>query len=558
MCSLIGFGRCTVFYFYILISTVTKFLKEDILGLGIDYQIILDIKIHPHPILILLLGFLSDFIISGIIVIYKYYKEEKNMDNVDISDINTISLFPKEDNNLIEGTQTKNVEEIIEPNPINEIKITKTVKSEDNYSSRNVRYGSKFFLIHNDIASMKIESLRQNAKKFILLSALLIVLKEFFIKIIYQSNDIFDYYFLNLIIMAIILRFIFKHQVFRHQIFAIILVSLISGSCLISCIFVSNGSNLADNKSASLNFRENYYMIIILILVYICISIAFCAGIIFQKNLIQINYISSPKILFWKGVFGVLFCIIGLAISSNVICDNGQIRMPPPPHEGGPPDPNQNPGGPPEPNQNPGGPPSELNQNISDLYKIFQCDDFYKNNSYFDNFFSYFESLSNPSPDQERKNDSNDDNNGSKIAGEIIILLVFFILHYFSEISLILVNSNLTPVHYLITECLYNVIHILYEIVTKIIIEKKGLPPHIEQKEALIDDSVTKNDTTRILKFVAVVFELLGYFIYMEIIHLNFCGLSNNTVKNIQKRAKQDFNNIEDTFSEGSEITNGE
>lgn len=43
-----------------------------------------------------------------------------------------------------------------------------------------------------------------------------------------------------------------------------------------------------------------------------------------------------------------------------------------------------------------------------------------------------------------------------------------------------------------------------------------------------------------ILKFVAAIFEFLGYMIYMEIIQLNFCGLNRDISKNIKKRAKLD------------------
>ena len=145
-----------------------------------------------------------------------------------------------------------------------------------------------------------------------------------------------------------------------------------------------------------------------------------------------------------------------------------------------------------------------------------------------------------------------------KIAGEIFILITYFILHYISEITLILVNSNLTPIHYLITECLFNVINIPYEIFMKISIEKQG-PPDGDQIGPPPDDGddIHKNDITRILKFVAVFVELLGYLIFMEIIHLNFCRLSKDTAKNIQKRAELEYNNFEDYASEGSDnITN--
>ena len=230
MCSLIGFGRCTYYYFYILISTITKFIKEDILGLGTEHQILLEIKIKNHPLMILLLGFSSNFIISGLIILYTYYKNDKNMDNYDTDNINTMAILPKEENENEEKNQ-KNEGELIEANPINDAEIKEAKKDNNNrVISFQSSLISKYHLIHNDI--------KQNSMKFIILSSFLIVFKEILINAIYKSNDIFDYYFLNLIIIAIILRFIFKQKIYRHQIFSIILVSLISGSCLISCIFI--------------------------------------------------------------------------------------------------------------------------------------------------------------------------------------------------------------------------------------------------------------------------------------------------------------------------------
>jgi hypothetical protein len=471
-----------------------------------------------------------------------------------------MAILPKEENENEEKNQ-KTEGELIEANPINDIEI-KEAKKDNNNNNRVISlqssFSTKFNLIHNDIASMEIESVKQNSMKFIILSSFLIVFKEILINAIYKSNDIFDYYFLNLIIIAIILRFIFKQKIYRHQIFSIILVSLISGSCLISCIFIKKDSNFSDNRSIFFDFKDKYYIIIILIFIYLCISVSFCTGIIFQKNLMKFKYINPQKILFWKGLFGVIFCILGLIISSNAKCYSGQIGMPP--KESDPPTPGPDPGPKPGPNLTQGPPPRPgQNDNISDVYGIFVCNNYYKNNTYFDNFFSYFEDLNEPYHEINGRpnNTPNDGNNGIKVAGEIFILITYFILHYISEITLILVNSNLTPIHYLITECLFNVINIPYEILMKISIEKKG-PPDGEQRGPPPDDDsndIKKNDTTRILKFVAVFVEFLGYLIFMEIILLNFCGLSKDTAKNIQKRAEIEVNNniIDDTISEESE-----
>lgn len=64
----------------------------------------------------------------------------------------------------------------------------------------------KYDLIHNDTKIMNLEIIRKNSFKFIIISTFLILIKELSTKIIFESSDIFDYYFLNLIIISIILR----------------------------------------------------------------------------------------------------------------------------------------------------------------------------------------------------------------------------------------------------------------------------------------------------------------------------------------------------------------
>ena len=106
---------------------------------------------------------------------------------------------------------------------------------------------------------------------------------------------------------------------------------MISGSCLISCIFIGNNESYNDNDNTSSIFflyKNKVYIIFILIIVYIIISISFCTGIILQKNIMQLNFVSSQKILFWKGLIGVGLCILGLIISSTVPCNNQTMEIP--------------------------------------------------------------------------------------------------------------------------------------------------------------------------------------------------------------------------------------
>ena len=537
MSCLIGFGRWNPYYYYILVSMLTRLIKEDILGVGTDIPIIPNLRlgITHHPIMILLLGYSSDLIISSIIILFMYIKKSKeieekenlsrkNSPNADFS----IGISDTKDSFNINDDQTK----------------------DDNKKIENSRADSniKFELIHNDLTEMKIEIIKKNSFKFIIISAVLIIIKEIFIELIYSSNDIFNYYFLNLVVVALILRYFFKEKIYNHQILAIISVIVISGSFLIACIFVIQKYEKDNDYNLSFNFQNKEYLIFILIFVYIIISISFSAGIIFQKNIMQLKFVSYSKILFWKGLIGVGLCIIGLIISSNVPCAN---HMPPPRHGRPPPDDKHHHGPGPGP-----GPGFKMGNNTNDsMFEIFVCTDFdFQNNkSYFDNFLSYFAHFSGDNkPNFNRNNTNNNDENiKDNIIKEVFISLGYFILHFISELSLILVNKFLTPIHYLITESLYNLFHIPFEILARhIFLENHDefSKDDIQYDYKKVYNIFSKNDTTLILKLVAVFFELLGYLIYMEIIQLNFCGLSKNVATNIEERAKIEY--AVDNFSE--------
>jgi hypothetical protein len=324
---------------------------------------------------------------------------------------------------------------------------------------------------------------------------------------------------------------------YKHQLLAIILVSMISTACFISCIFVTDTDNNKGKNSITANFSLIFkyppYIIIILVLVYFCISGMFCSGIIIQKNVMQFKFFSFHKILLWKGVIGICFCIIGLAISSNVTCGGSKKN-------------------------NFGNICQHIKNrtsfngtdDISDFSEVFVCINYYNGNRYFDNFFSYFKSLSmddykfgNITYKENGRNNNTLNERYAGIATEVSILFGYFVLHYVSELSLILVNKFLSPIHYLITESFFNLIHLPYEIITKFrlgnyIDDKLG--SRCEEDFNIIYNSFSKNETSRILKLSALIIEILGYLIYMEIIHLNFCGLNRNVKKNIEKRARMD------------------
>ena len=541
MCSLIGLGHWTPYYYYILITDLVKFLKEDILGIGVENQIIVKLKVVFHPIIILLIGYISDFLLSILLWWFFNYRERKkeemknslSLENEDkLSRLNTPDKFFE----LKEGINGK--ENIID----DDFKKSSTIKTENTM---------KYYLIHNDLTS-EYDSISNYSTMIIIISSCFITIKECINRILYSSNDIFDYYFLNLIIIEIIFRCFYKKKIYKHHKFSIILVSIISGSCLISCIIISSNDNYEGNHTSFLfTYKDRIHIIFILIAIYLIVSICFCTGIIFQKNLMQSKFISSYKLLFYKGIFGIAFTTIALIITTNVPCENNDYTIRPfgPPPEGGKPD------GPP-PDGAPPGPPPELNDtNITEhTFQLYICRDHYLNETYFDNIYSYF--------------NNNDTIYPNNTLGEVLILITYFFLNFISNLSIILVNKFLTPFHYLITESFYSLIHIPYQYFTRDSMDeliKKLENDYNEVTQDKLYQLFFQKDGLMFLKFAAAFFEFLGYMIYLEIIQLNFCGLNRDLSKNIKKRAKldailseQDLNDENDInpVNESIEVTN--
>ena len=522
MCSLIGFGHWSPYYYYILIANLARFLKDDILGVGVDYQIIVGLKIVFHPVMVLLIGYISDFILS--LILWKFFDYKKKKKEAEkLSSLN-------ENEELLTKKST--------PDKIFELKDastsrSQTINDDEMRSSSEVKSDNalKYYLIHNDLSS-EVDYVSKSSFIFILLSSSFITIKECVSKVLYSSNDIFDYYFLNLIIIVIILRYFYKRKIYKHHKLAIILVSVISGSCLISCILVSLNYNFeGETKSFSINYSESYHIIFILIFIYIIISIFFCTGIIFQKNLMQKKFISSYKFLFYKGIIGIFFCVIALICTTNIQCAHSE---PPPPI--------------PEDKQSdvPIGPPPDFDNKTEQNLQLFICRDHYFNESYFDNFYSYF--------------NNTDPNLPDNTTAEVFILLGYFILNFISDLSIILVNKFLSPYYYLITESFYTLMHIPYQYFTRVSIDDlKNIIEQSKKENSEYDldklyQSIFQKDGPMLLKFAAALFEFLGYMIYMEVIQLNFCGLNRDLSKNIKKRAKLDAIISEKDLNDDDEV----
>ena len=510
MCSLIGFGHWSRYYIYILIADLARFLKDDILGVGVDKQIIVPLRIVYHPEIILLIGFTSDFII-GMIVWCIFNYREKKVEKMK----NFIPLMENEKELSKENSPDLTFElrdSSASSQPINrdDNELSKT-------PSVNRDTSLKYYLIHNELSS-EVDVVKKSSPMFILLSSGLIAIKEFVYKI-YGSNDVFNFYFLNLISIIIILKCFYKKKIYRHHMLSVVLVSVVSLICLISFTLIMILVEYKDEKRRiKIDFEGSYYLIFVLLIIFLIISVCFCTGLILQKNLMQSQFIASYKFIFYKGIFGICFCIIALIFSTNFSCGESQISR----HRR----------------------KEENNNNNNDTiskeempYTPIRCKDHYENESYFDNFYSYFNNTSRRLP--------------NITTGEIFISIGYFGFNFISDFSIILVNKFLTPFHVLITESFYSVIHTLSLYLIKFSKNdidkeedststgKKSRGRNRFREDMLYRYYFSKPEFVWI-QFVSVFFEFIGYLIYMEIIQFNFCGLDRDISKNIKKRAERD------------------
>ena len=507
MCSILGFGGWNSFYYYLIFELIIKLVKDDIF-MGKDSKISINLKIANHKIMILLLGYISDSFFGVLLYLFFLYREyrRKNKRNSMLSALgieydkkSTLDLilelkaqFSKSDNN---NMIINDLNDDSYNNSLNNSYINNNTIYNKGTNNNIIHSKRKISLIHNDL----FEDITDNSFWYIILSCCLIVSKEFLNQIVYSTNDIFDYYFINLVIITLIFKYWFKKKIYKHQMLAVIIVIIASGTCLISCLFINNYSE-EDEKSSIISILDgNYYKIFVLILLYIFLSFSFCTGIIIQKNLMEIKFISVYKIIIYKGLVGILGSSIGLIISSCFKCDE-QL--------------------------------SKENKDIKEMkiFEFFVCPNEYKGDYYYDHFLSYFSSL------KEGK------------SKEAIVLISFSFFHFFTELSLILINKFLSPTHYLIAESLYSLIHIPLNYLTSASYDEikdeldEGSDIDIED----LYNAIVQTFGTRILKFIACFFDFIGYLIFLEIIELKFCDFNKNIKKNIEKRAIIDGNIQED------------
>jgi hypothetical protein len=546
----IGCGGWVSYYYFLIGSSIAKLLKEDIVGFGKSFQILNDLIISQHKFLILFISYFSEFFFGIIIYIYLNCKEEAHIKKINkyekMEDLNVNDTSKNSDANEKKKNSSKEIELLfkgknnindISPNELNNnlinddsttqqlALIVENKSNEANNSQKSANsqiIPKKVDYIHNNI----LEDITEYSFSYIFLSCFLLIINDVVMKWIFSKNEIFDYFFINLLNMTLIFKIHYKENIYSHQYLALLIIFFIGGALFVACLFEKTDYT-SENETIWEAFDINFYMIFVFIIIYFLSSICLCYGTILQKKLMDFKFVSPYKIIFIKGILGIIFSAILIAISTYIPCKENHIV-----------------------NIVESNIDIKINKIIlsedsnSNLFSnnnssskappLFECVDGYDGDTYFDNFFSYLNTTKN----LEDKRD--------KYFELYLYIPLYCIFHFIYNILLILVNKILSPTHCLIVDSLYRIIHIPIQLVQNIHIK--------DNSEGFFYEFIIQPLSTKILRISAYIISIIGYCIYLEIIELKCCELNKNIIKNIRKRAKSDGKQKEkmSTYSKNS------
>ena len=129
----------------------------------------------------------------------------------------------------------------------------------------------------------------------------------------YKISDL-DFWIFNIIFVTLYMHKYFGLKMYKHQKWALLFI-FSTNCCLLSiAAFIPK----TDGKSTTV--KTHKWKCIFILLTYIILSWISSATKVASKKLMDINYISPYRIIFFMGVFGTIFSLIALLFTSNITC----------------------------------------------------------------------------------------------------------------------------------------------------------------------------------------------------------------------------------------------
>jgi hypothetical protein len=268
----IGFGNCSASYLYIAGASIFGLIQDYLLSLSdikkkYEYNIFgIKTVLKSHKLIRVLYGYIS-YILFGFLFFFISLKKKAREENEEDKDKKKekISLNPKLHNKLIVGN----------------LSFSKTTLYE-------------LLFVTGLFTLIKV------VRKIIAF---------------YKVNDL-DFWIFNIVFVSIYMHKYFGNKMYKHQKYSLYLI-FCSNICL---LFIAAGFS-KDGKSKTI-YQEHTWECIFIVLTYIILSWISSATKVATKKLMDFNYISPYRIIFFIGIFGSVFTLISLLFTSNIKCSN--------------------------------------------------------------------------------------------------------------------------------------------------------------------------------------------------------------------------------------------
>ena len=257
----IGVGNCSLTYLYIIGAALIKLLQDYLISLkdikdNLKYNIFHIETVLRSHKLIRVLYGFISFIIFGILF---YYISEKLKNNK---------------------------------------------KSENQKTSLQQQ-----FLVNNTI------KISQKVKLELIIISGLYTLIKILRKIasFYYIGDL-DFWIFNIVFISLFMYYYFRVQIYKHHKFSLIFI-FFTNLCL---LFIA--ANIKKDNQHETVFKQHGWKCLFIIIMYIIFSLVSSFSKVASKKLMDINYLSPYRFIFFIGVFGVFFSLITLIFTSTISC----------------------------------------------------------------------------------------------------------------------------------------------------------------------------------------------------------------------------------------------
>ena len=280
MSKIIGFGVCSKYYLYILITVVIKWIKDSIFGFS--------------------------------------FIERTNQINLQI--IDPPSLFSK--HNLIQNT-FKYIGFIIGGLIFNKIKAIKTARQK----RETININEEIRQIQKIKLNYTIRAFDEHKYIKVIIIALIICVHFELTKILYLMNlSSFDFWTIDLVFIMIFMHKYFKKDLYNYQKFSLYFIIITNTILLIISTFLYETKDVNKNSYNLLEEMTGHWLYFILALIgFISLSFIISYARVKIKLLIEIKFISVYTIIIYIGICGFILTLIELAFSESFECNLNEM-----------------------------------------------------------------------------------------------------------------------------------------------------------------------------------------------------------------------------------------